>query len=154
MTDDQLLPTEYTLRQYRAQDPNVRVFYKYQPFRSYTVPTLATQKFYLSKYEQLNDPFDLFLTHLGRNSSNTSLLGKFSDVGIFCLSESPNSQLLWSHYADSYRGLCRFDNLLRQRSRVHGYVPAARYALGRHQDGCGGDGACSHLSKINRAWPL
>ena len=106
MTDDQLLPTEYTLRQYRAQDPNVRVFYKYQPFRSYTVPTLATQKFYLSKYEQLNDPFDLFLTHLGRNSSNTSLLGKFSDVGIFCLSESPNSQLLWSHYADSYRGLC------------------------------------------------
>lgn len=106
MTDDELLPTEYTLRQYRAQDRNVRVFYKYQVFRSYTVPTLASQKFYLSKYEQLNDPFDLFLTHLARNSSDGSLLAKFSDVGIFCVSESPTSQLLWAHYADSYRGFC------------------------------------------------
>ena len=105
MTDEELLPTEYTLRQYRAKDRNVRVFYKYQAFRSYTVATLASQKFYLSKYEQLNDPFDLFLTYIARNSSDGSLLAKFSDVGIFSVSENPTSQLLWAHYADSYRGL-------------------------------------------------
>jgi len=106
MTNDELLPMEYTLRQYRAKDRNIRVFYKYQAFRSYTVNTLANQMLFLSKYEQLNDPFDLVLTHLGRNSGDGSLLEKFSNVGIFSVSEHPISQLMWAHYADSYRGMC------------------------------------------------
>jgi hypothetical protein len=32
------------------------------------------------------------------------------DIGIYCLSARPNDLLMWSHYADSHRGVCvRFD---------------------------------------------
>lgn len=31
-------------------------------------------------------------------------------IGVLCLSENPNSSLMWAHYADSHRGVClRFD---------------------------------------------
>lgn len=31
-------------------------------------------------------------------------------IGVLCLSENPNSALMWAHYADSHRGICfRFD---------------------------------------------
>jgi hypothetical protein len=111
------LPAEYTLKQYRAGDPNVRVFYKYQPFRSYTISTLADQKMYLAKREQLNDPFDPFLSALaavadhlgeplGRDEDSDHNLRIFSNTRIFCVSEHRDNQLLWAHYADSYRGFC------------------------------------------------
>ena len=106
---------EYTLRQYRAGDANVRIFYKYQAFRSYTIPTLTGQQIYLSKFAQLNDPFDPFLSALnanhpaglvGQDDYSESVLRIFADTGIFCVSETPNNQLLWAHYGDAYRGFC------------------------------------------------
>lgn len=115
MPSDDVLPAEYALRQYHDGDANVRVFYKYQAFRHYTIPTLRSQQIYLAKYEELNDPFDPFLSALaanhtddplGRDEYSDTLLRKFSDMGIFCVSEEPNSQLLWAHYGDSYRGFC------------------------------------------------
>lgn len=34
-------------------------------------------------------------------------LGKFIErTGIFCLAESPRNQLMWSHYAESHKGIC------------------------------------------------
>ena len=110
-----VFPSQYALERYRASDPNVRVFYKYQAFRDYTVPTLAKQQIYLSKYEQLNDPFDPFLSALtasdpaapmGQDDSSESLLRILADAAIFCVSEVPDNLLLWAHYADAYKGYC------------------------------------------------
>ena len=55
---------KFIIEKYCKGDPKVQVFYKYQSWRSYTVSTLSSNQIYLSKYHELNDPFDPFLPAL------------------------------------------------------------------------------------------
>lgn len=104
-----------TVTMYRKNDPTVRVLYKYQAVRGYTMRTLAAGDIYLAKYAELNDPFDPFLSVLVQLYGLDGLTGRrpgwelvetWSAVGVVCLSEDPANQLMWAHYADAYRGFC------------------------------------------------
>jgi hypothetical protein len=60
-----------------------------------------------------NDPMENFTNpenlHRFREMYDESITKK---IGILCLSETPNDILMWSHYADSHRGVClQFDTM-------------------------------------------
>lgn len=60
----------------------------------------AVKKLMKGKGPMLTDP----------NVLEASYKGFVSSVGIYCLSERKDDILMWSHYADSHRGLClKFD---------------------------------------------
>jgi hypothetical protein len=82
--------------------PNGRVLYKYQRISGNSLGALSRGYLYFSKYAQLNDPFDPFLTiALKRDDLNRMCnLAK-----ILCMTEVENSPLMWAHYADCWRGM-------------------------------------------------
>ena len=70
---------------------------------------IRDQRYKISTYDNLNDPFELFAadfsdpeirTHFRASKNRIAQL-----VGLLCCSKSWNSTLLWSHYADKHRGL-------------------------------------------------
>ncbi|MBD5781545.1 DUF2971 domain-containing protein [Pelagicoccus sp. NFK12] len=96
--------------------------YKYRPFNKDTLKTLALRKLFFSRPAFFNDPFDSQLspeefarelntegiTHgTKRIEMSSSFMDRcLRDAGILCLSKKNENILMWSHYADSHRGLC------------------------------------------------
>ncbi|WP_196486986.1 DUF2971 domain-containing protein [Burkholderia vietnamiensis] len=79
--------------------------------------TLSRKEFFASSYASLNDPWDApgnFLSpDLMKNLPNSiskklakDLFDGINNYGIYCLSVGNSSQLMWAHYANSWRGLC------------------------------------------------
>ena len=106
---------KFILEKYKENHPHVRVFYKYQTWKPYTLSTLQANNIYMSKRHELNDPFDPFLSTirlanpdipLGEDDNATKELTILSHASLFCLSEINDNLLLWSHYARSYFGFC------------------------------------------------
>jgi hypothetical protein len=70
---------------------------------------IRDQKYKLSTYDNLNDPFELLATDL----ANAKIRQTFRrckeicarDIALLCCSKSWASTLLWSHYADKHRGM-------------------------------------------------
>ena len=106
------MPAAFARRQYEANDSRIRVLYKYQCMRPYTLSTLAAGEIFLSAYEDLNDPFDPFVRIIDFLSKRTKdelgnlLVTVLAGAAVFCLSETPREQLLWAHYANCWRGFC------------------------------------------------
>ena len=66
-------------------------------------------KLYFSEWDKLNDPMEGFFTHK-KSENNNALLEiikeeKYS-TKICATSETKDNFLLWSHYADSHKGIC------------------------------------------------
>lgn len=101
--------------------------YKYRKYDSLHLDAIESNYFWASTRECLNDPFEtLFLTDTlnsqlallksflpdkksstrEREDISNLLLEMTSDVGIFSLSTSNLSELLWAHYGDSHKGFC------------------------------------------------
>lgn len=85
--------------------------YKYRSLygesRDRTIDAIRKTEAYFSRPSQFNDPHDCNLTIDGLSDSERSEIDSELDrTGIFCLSEVNNDTLMWSHYADSHRGVC------------------------------------------------
>lgn len=100
---------------FQKNDLRIRVYFKYQTIKHYTLDTLKSSEIYFSRWEELNDVFDPLLTMVARANSNISLgddeqstksYDLFAEARLFCLSEECDNQVMWSHYADVYRGFC------------------------------------------------
>lgn len=65
------------------------------------IDLLNTKEIYLSNGENFNDPFDIRITY--RKTNKLKFVDKFR---ILCLTSSYSNKLMWSHYADSHKGVC------------------------------------------------
>lgn len=99
--------------------------------------TLSGEQFYAASYASLNDRFDAprhftqpeFLQRLPNETSRglaKRLLQELDGLGVYCLSGTKDSAVMWAHYANLWKGFCieyshhdrrRFLDELR---RVHG----------------------------------
>lgn len=99
-----------TLYKYRSISPSFR--------ESYVKPILAQSKIYFSTPSQFNDPFECQAEVLV-DSEDPLVAGKSrlevldtvranlrEKMLIYSMSAINNHMLMWSHYADSHRGIC------------------------------------------------
>ncbi|VVC82429.1 DUF2971 domain-containing protein [Sideroxydans sp. CL21] len=107
------------------------LYFKFKPVNKYLIESLVKPSLYFPTPDKVNDPFDCRLdirksfqraaevaTGMRRNSLlaalNSGILlemfsGQFHEIGVcsFSLLEgSFDEPLLWSHYADSHKGVC------------------------------------------------
>ncbi len=75
----------------------------------YGLAAIRDQRFKLSTYDDLNDPFELYAATLrDRDIRETFRQLKeelATTMALFCCSTAWKSSLLWSHYADRHRGI-------------------------------------------------
>ena len=74
--------------------------YKYVPLKCVT-SILDNHRLYLSDGSNFNDPFETTVT-----DKKSGAITHVSGLHILCLSNSIQNKLIWSHYADSHKGVC------------------------------------------------
>lgn len=76
----------------------------------YGLESIEKRRLKISRFDDLNDPFEFFAIELTNKSWRKALQDTKSDLakedGMLCFSKSWHSPLLWGHYADKHRGLC------------------------------------------------
>lgn len=81
-----------------------KIFYKYVKCNKKRIKEILEKEYlYLSALENFNDPFDPPIKRAKNYDEVKELLG---DMRIGCISGSWDNVLMWSHYADSHKGLC------------------------------------------------
>ncbi len=85
----------------------MRVFYFTNA--NYGVSNLSLKRLKISRFNQLNDPFELLAADL-RDPRHRKALSNFKDnqmsnKGMICFSRSWGNPLLWGHYADKHSGM-------------------------------------------------
>ncbi len=96
--------------------------YKYRAVDKYSLNYLISNEVYFAKTNSFNDPFDSQilpsrllgeLEIIGIDVSSSPLRrhdgfleDRLDGFGVFCLSCKNNDILMWSHYADSHKGIC------------------------------------------------
>ncbi|HWZ23397.1 MAG TPA: tetratricopeptide repeat protein [Cytophagaceae bacterium] len=83
-----------------------RITYKYRPFNVYTIESIINGYLYFSTLKDLNDPLDLPIFQMQKNVLLRHALYDNKDFKIFCSSLNGNNSLMWSHYAESHKGIC------------------------------------------------
>lgn len=90
------------------------MLYRYRPINNYFWQMLETQKMFSPKASDLNDPFE-FAFHWAEKAIGGQPLipaevarahDDMKQMRVLCFSEFNDSILMWSHYADSHRGVC------------------------------------------------
>ena len=97
--------TKNTPDKYReSQKP----LYKYIPINPHQVLSLIIQELYFTAYHELNDPLEYFFIHHEHENNlfGASLRQQHIVARVCALTYQPESKLMYSHYADSHRGLC------------------------------------------------
>jgi len=71
---------------------------------------LARKHLKFSRFDDLNDPFELLSAHLGERSArrfyNSLRRAVDERFGVVCFSENWRSPVMWAHYGDKHKGLC------------------------------------------------
>lgn len=87
----------------------------------YAKENLEKQRLKVSRFADLNDPFELLSVELEKNVRRKFKQWKkgFNEkYGVLCFSRSWKNPVLWSHYADKHKGICLGfdvpDNLLKE----------------------------------------
>jgi hypothetical protein len=75
----------------------------------YALDALRSQEIKVSRFEDLNDPFELYGIHLG-NREHRAKFREWKDwvsqrQAVLCFSRRWRNPLLWSHYGDRHRGV-------------------------------------------------
>jgi hypothetical protein len=76
----------------------MNTLYKYTRINGNTINSLIDRYAWYARPSTLNDPFDCGLSQ--------SLMGSSDQWGILSLSAVCDNIIMWSHYADSHRGIC------------------------------------------------
>lgn len=97
----------------------IRQFVPKRLYKFYSIPEdndkrnsrftqLENEQIWFSKKEFLNDPFEF--EHLSLTHASPEAISYYnevlSEIELVCLTASPFSKLMWSHYADAYKGFC------------------------------------------------
>lgn len=83
-----------------------------EKYRQKIVSLLKDNTIWFSKFEILNDPYEVTVTYNNykttaeKNASNGRDILNRSMVEILALTDSYNNLLMWSHYAESHKGYC------------------------------------------------
>jgi hypothetical protein len=76
----------------------------------YGIEAIKNGRIKVSTLSDLNDPFDCrsisFTDHEQRQNYKEYLSEYMKEKGILCFSKSWSNPVLWSHYANSHKGLC------------------------------------------------
>ncbi|KAF0235917.1 MAG: hypothetical protein FD181_3155 [Prolixibacteraceae bacterium] len=94
--------------------------YRYQPINKLTLTNLSIQKNWVADPLEFNDPFEFHLkeevlsnkqkeiklSHVERYENREKIKKLISNFGVVCYSSFDDSKLMWSHYADSHKGMC------------------------------------------------
>ncbi|SAL72417.1 hypothetical protein AWB69_08805 [Caballeronia udeis] len=99
---------------------------------------LACKHLKFSRFDDLNDPFELLSAHLGErsarhfyNSLRCAVAERFS---VICFSDNWRSPVMWAHYGDKHKGLCLgFD--VKEAAEVKYQPQRLKYELDQTQTG-------------------
>lgn len=76
----------------------------------FALSNLALARMRVSRFNDLNDPFELLAANVGERELRRAIRSWKSDFhehrGLLCFSLSWENPVLWSHYADKHRGIC------------------------------------------------
>ena len=71
---------------------------------------LIFRRLRVSRYADLNDPFELLAFNVGNKAIREAMAAYREEFnkkyGLLCFCRKIESPLLWSHYADKHRGIC------------------------------------------------
>lgn len=94
---------------------NGKILYQYQKIRDEHLETILSGQIYISNPNTFNDPFDCWgmlendtpqVKDIDVNFCERMLNEGSNELGIICMCGNWESQLMWSHYADSHKGIC------------------------------------------------
>ncbi len=74
------------------------------------ISNVALRRIKISRFEDLNDPFELLAVNLG-NGKHRAVFRSAKDAlnkkkGVICFTRSWRNPLLWGHYAEKHAGVC------------------------------------------------
>lgn len=100
------------------------LLYRYRPIDKYSLDCLEKRKIWISSAKKFNDPFEFnFVMKKGQNLNQSEyhdVISKVKDWGVICLNAHPkllidkkqddtnlhpDNLLMWSHYANSHKGM-------------------------------------------------
>lgn len=75
----------------------------------YALSNIALRRLKVARFNELNDPFELLAVDVASQELRAGILAKKNQVNskedLLCFSKSWKSPLLWSHYAEKYKGI-------------------------------------------------
>lgn len=78
--------------------------------KEHGLEALQNERLKISRIKDLNDPFELLGVDISNRNVRKAFLEMKSDFGenrgLICFSKGWKNPVLWSHYADRFRGLC------------------------------------------------
>lgn len=97
---------ELTIATNDKEIPKDGIIYQYRKIDNNLFSNLLNYKIFLNDPKNFNDPFDCPVFNGPNYEKNISVRNVLEKIKISCFSEFNNSILLWSHYADSHKGIC------------------------------------------------
>lgn len=83
-----------------------QLLYKYHNINDLLLKNLLRKKIHLNNPKNFNDPYDCAIFRKKGVIENKPLLKVADNIRISCFSTVNDSMLLWSHYANSHKGIC------------------------------------------------
>lgn len=80
--------------------------YRYAPATYYNIRNIEKQQIHLSKNGMFNDLYEGLPRDISGRISSSDIMELGDLAYITCMTESNSNILMWSHYADSNKGLC------------------------------------------------
>lgn len=75
----------------------------------YALSNLAMRRLKVSRFSELNDPFELMAVNLSDDDERMAMQGFHDQIdatkGVICFSSKCDNPVLWGHYADKHRGI-------------------------------------------------
>jgi hypothetical protein len=106
------------------------------------ISDISLRRLRISRYAELNDPFELFGATLAAKEHRKMLRAwrkEFNEKnGLLCFSKNWHSPMLWSHYAAKHRGICLVFALADEISNTVSYSPErieVRFFSGKPAEG-------------------
>lgn len=93
----------------------------------YGLKSIIERRLKISRFDDLNDPFELIPYNLKNPQQRWALKAMRSELarnrGMLCFSATWRDPVLWAHYADKHQGLCIGFELKKERYKRVEYVP-------------------------------
>jgi tetratricopeptide (TPR) repeat protein len=82
-----------------------RTLYKFREVNNTLIKSLKKNTIYFNNPTRFNDPFDCLLYRFPHYNKSKPFKQVMDKIKLFCLSDTNDSILLWSHYANSHKGI-------------------------------------------------
>ena len=108
-------------------------FYRYVKADYFNIRSFETEKLYFSMNGKMNDVFE-GIPYVHEQLSEEKYNALHDLMFMKCFSETNQSNIMWSHYADEYRGICiEYDfNMIKQNDDILSHFFPVVYCENRH----------------------